>query len=97
MTTNHQIQFVNKIPRQDIHNAIRAVGGVNPNGTQWRMLLADAVAAVQAGKYKFYVAAGGNSVWVYVARSIAGNFYLKTEADSLLLDNLLSLPEFPSK
>lgn len=97
MTTNHQIQYVNKIPRQDIHNAIRAVGGVNPDGTTWKMLLEDAVAAVQAGTYKFYVAVGANSVWVSVARSIAGNFYLRTDADSLLADNLLSLPEFPSK
>lgn len=95
MSTDHQIHYVNKVPRQDIHNAIRAVGGMNSNGTVWRLPLADAIAKIQNGIYKFYVSAGGKSTWVIVARSSAGNLYLKTEADSLLVDNLLSLPEFP--
>jgi hypothetical protein len=93
--SDHQIQFVNKVPRQDIHSAINAVGGRNADGSIWRLSLANAVGSIQANKYRFFVAAGARSVWVVVARSSAGHLYLKTEADSLLVDNLLSLPEFP--
>lgn len=95
MPNNVQIRYVNKVPRQDIHNAIRAVGGVNGDGKVWRLSLQDAVTGALQQTYRFYVAAGGQSSWVIVAKSSAGHMYLKTEADTTLVDNLLSLPEFP--
>jgi hypothetical protein len=38
---------------------------------------------------------GGQTVWVIVARSAAGNKYLKTQNDGEQPNNLLSLPECP--
>lgn len=96
MTTNHQIHFVHKIPRQDIHSAIQHVGGRNPDGSIWKRDLNAAIRDIQNGTYKFYVAVGGAFSWVEVARSAAGNLYLKTVPDHTWTDNLLSLPEFPS-
>jgi hypothetical protein len=95
MSTTHQIHYVHKIPRVDRHNAIQSVGGRNADGGVWRLPQPQAVADVNSGKYKFFVDTGGASTWVVVARSAAGNLYLKTEADSTTRDNLLSLPEFP--
>jgi hypothetical protein len=41
------------------------------------------------------VQAGGRGVWVIIAVSQCGHKYLKTQADGLQPDNLLSLPECP--
>jgi hypothetical protein len=95
MTTEHQISYVNKVPRADIHNAIRFVGGKNPDGTFWRLNLNTAVQKVLDATYRFYVFRDGNFARVSVARSASGHLYLKTEADSSYVNNLLSLPEFP--
>lgn len=47
-------------------------------------------------EWRFYVERPqDDSVWVVVARSAAGNKYLKTEADGDAPNNLLSLPECP--
>jgi hypothetical protein len=55
----------------------------------------EAIAHIEAGRYRFYVSAQGNSVWVIVAVSAAGNKYLKTQNDGEQPNNLLSLPECP--
>jgi hypothetical protein len=49
--------------------------------------------AIEQGKNEFYVTQGGNTVNVIVATSAAGHKYIKTVADGLQPDNLLSLPE----
>lgn len=95
MTQNVQISCINKTDRQSAHDRIRRVGGVNPNGSRWGLPLADAIAGVESGQWKFYVSVGGQSVWVVVAVSAAGNKYLKTMNDGEQPNNLLSLPECP--
>ena len=54
----------------------------------------EAIAGIEAGKWKFWTAGGGKSVWVVIAVHM-GRKYLKTEADGLHPNNLLSLPECP--
>ena len=95
MTQNVQIQCINKTPRHDPHDRISNVGGVNSDGTRWKMSQPDAIAAAEQGKYRFYTSVDGKSVWVVVAESARGNKYLKTENDSAQPNNLLSLPECP--
>jgi len=95
MTTRHQIQYKHKVPALDPYHAIEAVGGKNFDGSTWRLPLADAVARVEDRTYEFFVSVDGAAANVYVATSPAGNKYLRTDADGLLRDNLLSLPEFP--
>ncbi len=95
MTTNVQIFCINKQPRDDPRERITHVGGVNPDQKRWKLSLADAIAGIENGKWKFYTSVGGDSVWVVIAVSAKGNKYLKTQNDGDLPNNLLSLPECP--
>lgn len=88
-----EIDCINKILREDPYNAIRRVGGPNPDGTRWSLALDEAVEGAQQGKWDFYVRQGRHVVEVLVARSRSGRLYLKTEADEDTPDNLLSLDE----
>lgn len=95
MTQNVQIECINKSDRFNPHERIKSVGGKSADGTPWKMPLEKAVVAVEAATYRFWTVVNGNSVWVVVAKSAAGNKYLKTEADGDQPNNLLSLPECP--
>jgi hypothetical protein len=95
MPSNVEVKCINKTDRQNAHERIRNIGGVNPDGTRWRLSEEDAIAGIRRSEWKFYVNQGGHSVWVIIARSAAGHEYLKTEADGVQPNNLLSLPECP--
>lgn len=86
---------MNKTERYNPHERIQNVGGVNPNGTRWKLAETEAIAGIERGDWRFYVSAGGRTVWVIIAVSRYGHKYLKTEADGEQPDNLLSLPECP--
>lgn len=90
-----RIDCINKTDRYNPHERISHVGGINHDGTNWRLNLADAIAGVERGDYDFFVSVGGSQVDVIVAVSAAGNKYLKTVADGEQPNNLLSLPECP--
>lgn len=95
-TTTVRIGCIKKANRTSPHERIRAVGGVNSNGSRWELSVAEAVRGVETGKYRFYVQpTGSRSVWVVVAVSASGHKYLKTQNDGLQPNNLLSLPECP--
>jgi len=94
MAENFQIMCINKSPRLDPHMRIANVGGVH-DGKRWKISEDDAIAGIEQGKWAFFVSAGGHSVWVIVATHL-GRKYLKTQADGLQPDNLLSLPECPA-
>jgi hypothetical protein len=94
MAQNVEISCINKQPRLDPHNRISFVGGLNADGTQWKLSLDNAIAGVESGKWQFWTAGGGKSVWVIVA-SHNGHKYLKTVADGVQPDNLLALRECP--
>lgn len=89
-----KISCINKDDRYNPREAITHVGGTNPDGTEWKLTLQEAIQAIENNKYSFYVERpNGDVVKVVVAVSAGGNKYLKTEADGDDPNNLLSLPE----
>jgi len=94
MAQRVRISCINKTDRHDPHERISHIGGVNSDGTTWRLSQPDAIAGIKSGKWSFYVERPpGHIVNVIVARSAQGNEYLKTEADGEQPNNLLALPE----
>jgi hypothetical protein len=93
MASDHEIKCINKTDRYNPHERICAVGGVNPNGSNWKLRQDEAIAGIEAGRWAFFVKVHGQAVRVIVAVSRFGNKYLKTEADGEHPNNLLSLYE----
>ena len=95
MADSVQIRCINKSDRPNPHERILRVGGVNQDGTQWKLPEQQAIAGIEDGRWQFYVSVNGHTVSVIVAVSRYGNKYLKTTADGEHPNNLLSLPECP--
>lgn len=95
MATSHEVGCINKTNRESAHERIQNIGGLNGDGTRWKLSVSQAIADIKADKYKFYVTKNGSKVDVIIARSAAGNEYLKTTNDGEQPNNLLSLPECP--
>jgi Protein of unknown function (DUF3892) len=87
----YQIDCIEKEDRLNPTEAIQFIGGLAADGKRWRISQKEAIAAIEAGKWAFYVVAHGRSVNVIVAVSRFGNKYIKTEADGDAPNNLLSL------
>jgi len=96
MAQEVRIDCINKTDRYNAHERIRNIGGLNPDGTRWKLSEQEAIAGILAGKWRFYVERPpGHRVYVVIATSPYGHQYLKTEADGEQPNNLLSLPECP--
>ena len=93
MAARHEIKCVSKEDRQNPHERIKAIGGINPNGTNWKISQEEAISGIESDKWDFYVSQGGRTVDVVVAKSRYGHKYIKTVADGETPDNLLSLYE----
>lgn len=90
-----RVSCISKTDRTSAHERIRNIGGVNPDGTRWRMPESQAIRDTNSGTYGFYVERpAGHRVQVVVATRLGAN-YLKTTADGEQPDNLLALPECP--
>jgi hypothetical protein len=95
MAKRIRIECINKTPRRDPHRRIENVGGNNDDGTRWKMSEERAIQSFENGAYSFYVKVGGQSVVDVIVATHEDHKYLKTEADGLQPNNLLSLPECP--
>lgn len=94
MATRVRVQCINKSDRPNPHERILSIGGVNPDGSRWKLSQEKAITGIQNGTYDFYVIVV-HEVKVIVAKSPYGHLYIKTTADGEHPNNLLSLPECP--
>ena len=89
-----QIQCV-KSDSANPHQRVRYVGGLNPDGTHWKLSEDKAIAGVKEGKWRFWAAGERKSVWIVTVKSASGREYLKAESDWVKPATLLHLPECP--
>jgi hypothetical protein len=95
MASKHRITCINKSDRQNPHERIVSIGGINHDNTRWRISQARAIEGIETGKWEFYVFEKGVTADIIISVSSSGNKYLKTVNDGLQPDNLLNLPECP--
>jgi hypothetical protein len=93
MTIRAEVLCINKIDRMNPHERITHIGGKNADGTRWKITQQEAIFGIESGKWAFYVNKAGRVVDVIVSVSSSGNKYIKTTADGIQPDNLLSLVE----
>lgn len=93
MFSSHEIKCIRKSDRMNPHERITAIGGVNADGSNWKLSQEQAISGIEQGQWTFFVKAQNRAVDVVVAVSRFGNKYLKTVADSEQPNNLLSLYE----
>ena len=95
MASQVRVHCINKTNRSDPHERISHIGGVNADGSRWRLTEDAAIDGIERGTWDFYVERpAGHRVRVIIATRL-GRKYLKTEADGERPDNLLALSECP--
>jgi len=94
---DYQVTTITKNPRFDRHHAIQNIGGVLSTGVPWKITQQEAVNLIDTRQHTFFVSVGGRRANVITEPSafVSGLRYLKTDADGVLADNLLSLPPCP--
>lgn len=94
MPSRYQIYCIKRSDSFNHHRRIRSIGGINPDGSRWRISEETAIAGIESGRWRFYVSRAGHDVEIIVATSKYGGKYIKTAADGgLHPDGLLALPE----
>ena len=91
-----QVMCVNKQHRQNPHERILYIGGIE-GGTRWKRSQPDAILDVERDATSYYVVdvRTRQSVWVIVRTSQWGHKYLTTEPDGDAQNNLLAQDECP--
>ena len=94
MSTTVEIRCINKSDQVNPYERILNVGGVNADGTRWKLSQTEAIHCIVEDTYLFYVRQEDRIIYVVIANQ-SGWKYLKTTTDGDQPDHLLSLPECP--
>jgi hypothetical protein len=62
MAVDIEVKCIKKSHRDDPHERIHGIGGVNANGTRWYLAEGDAIAGIDQGKWRFRTIGGRRSV-----------------------------------
>ena len=88
-----EIKCINKEDRQNPWERITHIWWLNNDWSKWKLTQKEAINAINARKYSFFVNVRWDKVNVIVWKSRFWNEYIKTENDWDEPNNLLSLPE----
>ncbi len=97
MTDILRISCIQRTYRKEVYERIQFIGGLDAAGSIWQLSQLEAVEAIEAGKWRFWVGVAGKNVWVTVAVDHHGNKYLKAEGDGEEPTRLLDLPDCPGE
>jgi Protein of unknown function (DUF3892) len=87
-----EVKCIDKASGREPHLRIKNVGGINADGSQWKLSEEDAITGIESGKWQLYVTRRGRDSAVVVAWR-SGRRYLKSESDEEVPSSLLKLPE----
>jgi hypothetical protein len=90
-----EITCVKKSNSKKAEERILAVGGFFPDGKYFHFTSEETIEHIEKNTYDFLVKNNGRIMLVYVAYSMHGKKYLKTESDWEIPLSLLKLPECP--
>ena len=93
MSRRYRVQCIVRSDRLNHHQRLLSIGGTNPDGSRWQISEQQAIAAIEARKWSFYIASAGQETEIIIALSKYGTKYLKTALDRVQPDGLLALPE----
>ncbi|MEY9184557.1 DUF3892 domain-containing protein [Bradyrhizobium sp. USDA 313] len=94
MAKRVRICCINKTDRRSAHERIKYVGGVNLDGTRWRLSVEKIIRDLESREWEYYVEESGVTAEVIVATD-GRHKYIKTTVDGIQPNTLLSLPECP--
>ena len=87
MSISRQVKCINKTDRTNRYERISHIGG------EWgKIIESEAITQIENGTFDYYVQVGLSKAKVIISTHL-GRKYLKTESDTTLVDNLLSLKE----
>ena len=90
-----RIKCVNRTGYSAVHQKIRFIGGLNADGSAWKLSQEKAVDSIGNGKFRLYLVVDRRPVSLIVATLNHGHKYLKAETDPEEPNSLLNLPECP--
>lgn len=90
---SYRISCINKPDRDNRHERITHVGGLQADGSRWHDTVINVIRLIEAKQHSFYTQEGGRTAWIGVRTSAAGHKYIQTHADGQWSDNLLALRE----
>jgi hypothetical protein len=93
MVQSLRVLATTKDHRFDPYRCVTHVGGLNADGSPWRLTIAEAIEGIRARRWEFYVTAeGGRTVWLHITVSRDGHEYLKALDDVGAPRMLIALP-----